>query len=66
VLVVAGTAVVVGAAVLVVAGTAVVVGAAVLVVAGTAVVVGAAISEPPPHPETTNRAAKNIPRRVMA
>jgi tetrahydrodipicolinate N-succinyltransferase len=59
--VVAGVAVVVGATV--VAGVAVVVGAT--VVAGVAVVVGTVISEPPPHPETTNRAAKRIPKRVM-
>ena len=31
-----------------------------------AVVVGVTISEPPPHPEATNRTAKRILRRVMA
>jgi len=41
----------------------VVVGSA--VVGGVSVVVGVVVSEPPPHPETTNRAAKRIPRRVM-
>jgi hypothetical protein len=59
--------VVVGAAV--VTGAAVVVGAAVVaaasVVAGGAVVAGVTVSEPPPHPEATNRTAKRILKRVM-
>ena len=68
VVVVAG-AVVVGASV--VSGAEVVVGAAVVaagasVVAGGAVVAGVTVSEPPPHPEATNRTAKRILRRVMA
>ena len=60
---------VVGVAVVVV-GVAVVgaavVAAGALVVAGGAVVAGVTVSEPPPHPEATNRTAKRIPSRVMA
>ena len=60
---------VVGASV--VSGAEVVVGAAVVaagasVVPGGAVVAGVAVSEPPPHPEATNRTAKRILRLVMA
>ena len=75
VVVVAGAVVVgasVGAGAAVVSGAeGVVVGAAVVaagasVVAGGAVVAGVTVSEPPPHPEATNRTAKRILRRVMA
>ena len=74
VVVVAGAVVVgasVGAGAAVVSGAEVVVGAAVvaagaLVVAGGAVVAGVAVSEPPPHPEASNRTARRILRRAMA
>ena len=58
----AGAAVVSGAEVVVV-GAAVV--AAASVVAGGAVVAGVTVSEPPPHPEATNRTAKRVLKRVM-
>lgn len=73
-----GTAVVVGATVVAVGIAVVVVGIAVVpaadVVVGTAVVVvdsaevevGAAVSEPPPHPETTNRDTKSAPTRLTS